>query len=107
MVLSEEVKALFLKVRRLLGAPIRPVQLEDEQLCELLDVAVGDYAEKVQNWALEVQWLNLQNQKTIQFQNTNELAYAMTGRTLDWSRPYSEWFSREVGLQQRGSYELK
>jgi hypothetical protein len=83
------------------------VQLEDEQLCELLDVAVGDYAEKVQNWALEVQWLNLQNQKTIQFQNPNELAYAMTVRTLDWSRPYSEWFSREVGLQQRGSYELK
>ena len=107
MVLTEDVKALFRTVRTMLGAPIRPVQLEDEQLCDLLDVAIGDYAEKVQNWTIEVQWLNLQNKNIFQFQNANELAYAMTVRTMDWSRDYSYWFSREVGLQQRGSYELK
>lgn len=107
MVLTEDVKALFRTVRTMLGAPIRIVQLEDEQLCDLLDVAIGDYAEKVQNWAIEVQWLNIQNKNTFQFQNANELAYAMTVRTMDWSRDYSYWFSREVGLQQRGNYELK
>jgi len=107
MVLTEDVKALFRTVRTMLGSPIRAVQLEDEQLCDLLDVAVGDYAEKVQNWVLETQWLNIQNKNTIQFQNANELAYAMTIRTMDWSRDYSYWFSREVGLQQRGPYELK
>ena len=107
MVLTEDVKALFRTVRTLLGSPVRVVQLEDEQLCDLLDVAVGDYAEKVQNWVLETQWLNIQNKNTIQFQNANELAYAMTIRTMDWSRDYSYWFSREVGLQQRGPYELK
>lgn len=107
MVLTEDVKALFRTVRTMLGAPIRIVQLEDEQLCDLLDVAIGDYAEKVQNWVIETQWLNIQNKSTIQFQNANELAYAMTVRTMDWSRDYSYWFSREVGLQQRGNYELK
>ena len=107
MVLSEEVKNLFRITRSLLGSPVRLVQLEDEQLCDLLDVAIGDYAEKVQNWAIEVQWLNIQNKNTFQFQNANELAYAMTVRTMDWSRDYSYWFSREVGLQQRGNYELK
>ena len=107
MVLTEEVKSLFRTVRTLLGAPTRAVQLEDEQLCDLLDVAIGDYAEKVQNWVIETQWLNVQNKNTFQFQNASELAYAMTVRTMDWSRDYSYWFSREVGLQQRGSYELK
>jgi len=107
MVLTEDVKALFRTVRTMLGAPIRIVQLEDEQLCDLLDVAIGDYAEKVQNWVIETQWLNIQNKSTIQFQNASELAYAMTIRTMDWSRDYSYWFSREVGLQQRGNYELK
>jgi hypothetical protein len=107
MVLTEDVKSLFRTVRTMLGAPIRIVQLEDEQLCDLLDVAIGDYAEKVQNWVIETQWLNIQNKNTFQFQNANELAYAMTVRTMDWSRDYSYWFSREVGLQQRGSYELK
>lgn len=107
MVLSEDVKNLFRLVRTTLGSPIRKVQLEDEQLCDLLDVAIGDYSEKVQNWVLETQWLNIQNKNTFQFQNANELAYAMTVRTMDWSRDYSYWFSREVGLQQRGNYELK
>lgn len=107
MVLSEEVKNLFRITRSLLGSPVRLVQLEDEQLCDLLDVAIGDYAEKVQNWVIETQWLNIQNKSTIQFQNASELAYAMTIRTMDWSRDYSYWFSREVGLQQRGNYELK
>ena len=107
MVITEEIKSLFHTVGTMLGAPIRSVQLEDEQLCDLLEVAIGDYAEKVQNWVIETQWLNLQNQKTIQFQNANDLAYAMTVRSMDWSRDYSYWFSREVGLQQRGNYELK
>lgn len=107
MELTEDVKSLFRTVRTMLGAPTRIVQLEDEQLCDLLGVAIGDYAEKVQNWAIETQWLNIQNKNTFQFQNANELAYAMTVRTMDWSRDYSYWFSREVGLQQRGNYELK
>ena len=107
MVLTEDMKSLFRTVRTMLGAPIRIVQLEDEQLCDLLDVAIGDYSEKVQNWVIETQWLNMQTKGQIQFQNASELAYAMTIRTIDWSRDYSYWFSREVGLQQRGHYELK
>ena len=107
MILTEDIKALFRTVRTMLGAPIRIVQLEDEQLCDLLDVAIGDYSEKVQNWVIETQWLNMQTKGQIQFQNASELAYAMTIRTMDWSRDYSYWFSREVGLQQRGNYELK
>lgn len=107
MVLTEDIKSLFHIVRTMLGAPIRPVQLEDEQLCDLLNVAIGDYAEKVQNWIIETQWLNVQSKDRFQFQNANELAYAMTVRTFDWSRDYSYWYSREVGLQQRGNYELK
>ena len=107
MVLTEDIKALFRTTRTLLGSPVRLVQLEDEQLCDLLDVAIGDYAEKVQNWVIETQWLNIQNKNTFQFQNANELAYAMTVRTMNWSKDYSYWFSREVGLQQRGNYELK
>ena len=107
MILTDDIRQLFHLVRVALGAPIRSIELTDDQLCSLLEIAIGDYAEKVQNWVLETQWLNIQGKNTIQFQNPNELAYAMTVRTMDWSRDYSYWFSKEVGLQQRGSYELK
>lgn len=107
MILTDDIKHLFKLVRVALGAPIRSIELTDDQLCSLLEIAIGDYSEKVQNWVLETQWLNIQNKSVIQFQNASDLAYAMTVRTMDWSRDYSYWFSREVGLQQRGSYELK
>lgn len=107
MEITNEVKELFTTIRHQLGEPIRSVQLTDEMLCSLLKVAIGDYAEKVQNWVLSVNWLNVQNTTGFQFQNPADLAYTMTVRSFQWSQQYSEWFSKEVGLQQRGKYELK
>lgn len=106
MKITDEVKHLFKVVRTKMGAPIRPIQLTDDQLCDLLEIAIGDYAEKVQNWVIQSQWLNVQG-KNMFLKNPAELAYALTTRMMDWSRDFSYWFSREVGLQQRGPWELK
>lgn len=107
MTITNEIKDLFRKVKTSCGAPIRPVQLEDEQLCDLLEMCVGDYASYVQNWVIESQWLNMAGNNTL-LTNPADLAFALSTRTLDWSRDWSEWFSREVGLQQRGTrWELK
>lgn len=106
MQITEELKNLFKIVRSQLGAPIRPIQLTDDQMCDLLEVCVGDYAGFVQNWVIESQWINLSGNNKL-LQNPADVAYALTLRTLDWSRDFSYWFSREVGLQQRGGYELK
>ena len=107
MIITDEIQHLFRLVRTACGAPVRPVQLEDEQICDLLEMCVGDYASYVQNWVIESQWLNMMgNNKFIN--NPADLAYALSIRTLDWSRDWSEWFSKEVGLQQRGTkWELK
>ena len=107
MELTQEIKDLFNIVRVKLGAPIRPIQLSDEQLCGLLEVAIGDYAEKVQNWIIQANWLNYNGQKINFLSSPQDLAYAFTTRQLDFSKDYSYWFSKEVGLQQRGSFELK
>lgn len=103
MELSKEVQKLFKIVRTKLGAPIRKVELTDEMLCDLLSVAVGDYAEKVQNFMIENNWPNLYGKNLTQ----TDFAYAMSVRTLDITRDYSYYFSKEVGLQQRGPWELK
>lgn len=107
MELTQEIKDLFKIVRVKLGAPIRQVELDDNQLCALLEVAIGDYAEKVQNWIIQANWLNM-NGKHINFlQNPQELAFAFTSRQFDFTKDYSYWFSKDVGLQQRGPWELK
>jgi len=106
MILTDSVKELFEIARHRLGAPLRPVQLTDEQMCDLLKLAIGDYTEKVENWVIQSQWINLQGKNSL-ITNPSDVAYALTRRTMDWSRDFSYWFSREVGLQQRGDYELK
>lgn len=107
MQITSELKDLFNTVRIQMGAPIRPIQLDDNQMCALLEVAVGDYAEKVQNWIIENNWLNAYGKSVATLSNPQELAYSFTIKALDMTKDFSYWFSKEVGLQQRGHFELK
>lgn len=101
--LDDDKKKLFHQVRVKFGAPIRTVELEDEQLCELLTMAVGVYAERVQNFIIENNWASLYGKSM----SNTDLAYAMSVRTLDMVKDYSTWFSKQVGLQTTGKWELK
>ena len=107
MIITDEIKDLFAKVRISLGAPIRRVELSDDQLCHILEMCVGDYASYVQNWVIESQCLNMYGNNTL-LNDPNALAFSLSTRTLDWSTEWSQFFSKEVGLQQRGTkWELK
>ena len=107
MKLNEQIQQLFKQVRTQLGAPIRPIQLTDDMLCDLMEVAIGDYASKVLNWIVEYNWLNFSGKQMKWITNPQELAMSLTQRQLDFSRDFSQWFSRDVGLSQRGPWELK
>lgn len=101
--LTEEIKNLFYRVRLELGAPVRTIHISDEDMCGLLANCVSDYAERVQNWLIENQWMNLYGKNV----TNTDMAYALSVRTFDMAKDYSYYFSKEVGLQQRGPWELK
>ena len=101
--ITSDIQSLFKKFRSAMGAPIVDVELVDEQLCDLLDMSIEDYAERVQNWLIETQWANLYGKNVTNI----EMAYALSVRTLDMSKDFANWFSKEVGLQQEGPWELK
>ena len=61
-VISEpERSKLYTKVRHVLGAPLRSVELEDEQMDTLLEFAIGDYSQYIQDWLIDTQWTSLYN----------------------------------------------
>ena len=104
MALDTEKINLFETVRAKLGAPIRKVELTDDMLCKYLEIAVQNYAEKVQNYIIEYNWASLYGQNLTNI----DIAYALSVRTLNILKDYSFYFSHEVGLQQRGTkWELK
>ena len=102
--ITKEIEELFETVRSALGAPTRSVELTDKQLCDLLKIAIEDYQEKVQNEIIANQWMGFYGKNV---SNALELSYAFMMRSLDLTKQYSYWFSKQVGLQQEGQWELK
>ena len=102
--ITDEIKDLFRKVRIALGAPVVSVELTDDQLCGLLELAIEDYSERMNNWLIETQWATLYGKNITNL----DMAFALSTRTFDLMKDYSYWFSKEVGLQQEGTkWELK
>lgn len=102
--ITDEVRQLFDRVRSILGAPVVSVELTDKQLCDLLQVAIGDYSERVQNEIIANNWMAFYGKNVA---NAKELAWGFMTRSLDLAKEYSYWFSKQVGLQQEGPWELK
>lgn len=103
MVIDDEIRELFNMAIMKIGGGIRTVEIKDEAMCELLKIALGNYSERVQFFIMESNWANLYGKKL----SNLDLAWSLSVRTMDMSREFSYYFSKQVGLQDRGPWELK
>ena len=94
---------LYTKLRHLLGAPLRSIELEDEQLDSLLELAIEDYSQYIQDWLIESQWSSLYGLNL----DTQSLSKAFITKGFDFEDRYSYAYSKIVGLQTGGDYVLK
>jgi hypothetical protein len=99
----DEKDKLFRQFRHSVGAPIRQIELTDEQLCTLLEIAIEDYAQYVQEWLIEHQWQSLFGQNI----DNIDMAFALSVRSQDFVSQYTYAYSKQVGLQINGPWELK
>ena len=104
IIISEPQRSkLYKRIRHLLGAPIRSVEIEDEMMDSLLELAIGDYSQYIQDWLIESQWTSLYNLNL----DTESLTRAFVTKSLDWETRYTYAYSKIVGLQAGGDWELK
>ena len=85
---------LYTRVRHLLGAPIRGVEIEDEMMDSLLELSIQDYAQYVNDWLIESQWTSLYGLNL----DEQSVTRAFTTRSLDWETQYTYSYSKIVGL---------
>jgi hypothetical protein len=103
-IISEPERTQFYqKVRHLLGAPLRSVELEDEMMDTLLEYSIDDYSQYVQDWLTESQWTSLYNLNL----DTQSLSRAFITKSLDYEERYQYAYSKIVGLQASGDWVLK
>jgi len=94
---------LYTKVRHVLGAPLRSVELEDEQMDTLLEFAIGDYSQYVQNFLIDSQWAQLWGLNM----DTQSLSRAFITKNFNLEERYSYAYSKIVGLQAGGDWVLE
>lgn len=103
VIAEPERSALYTRLRHLLGAPLRSIELEDEQLDSLLQLAIEDYSEQVNNWLIESQWTSLYNLNL----DNQSLSRAFITKSLDYEQRYTYAYSKIVGLQAGGDWVLE
>lgn len=98
-----ERSKIYTRVKHLLGAPIRSVEVEDEMLDSLMELSIQDYEEYIQQWLIDSQWVNLVNLNMAE----KSVARALVTRTMDFEQQFSYAYSKIVGLQTMGPWVLK
>jgi hypothetical protein len=100
---DSEKRKLFNEVRVQLAAPLRKVELTDEMLCTLTEISIEDYSSRINEWLIESQWSSLYG---VNVSNT-DLTKAFTTRGQGYEESFTYAYSKIVGLQAGGPWELK
>jgi len=98
-----EKNKIFRHITHRLGAPLRKVELTDEMLCTLLEIAIEDHSSYVNEWLIEAQWSSVYGKDV----STTDLTKSLTTRSLDYEDSFTYAYSKIVGLQASGPWELK
>ena len=94
---------LYTQVFHLLGMPVRGIELSEEQMDTFLELSLAEYEQYVSDWLIESQWSALMGLNV----DTQSLTRAFTTRSLDYETQYTYSYSKIVGLQANGPWELK
>ena len=100
---ATEKEKLFTQVLHLLGMPVRGIELTEEQMDTFLELSLSEYEQYVSDWLIESQWSALAGLDV----DTQSLTRAFTTRSLDYETQYTYSYSKIVGLQAGGPWELK
>ena len=98
-----ERSQIYTRIKHLLGAPIRSVEIEDEMMDSLMELSIQDYEQYILDWLIETNWVNLVNLDM----SVKSVAKALVTRTMDFEQQFQYSYSKIVGLQNTGPWVLK
>jgi hypothetical protein len=103
VIAEPERSKIYTRIKHLLGAPLRSVEIEDEMMDSLMELSIGDYEQYILDWLIESQWVNLVN---LDMKNQS-VANALITRTMNFEQQFQYSYSKIVGLQTVGPWALK
>jgi len=102
-IVNEEKRCLIEDVKYLLGGGIRKIEIADDAFCSLLKMSTEELTLHLQKYLVTERWANLVGKPA----NTTDICLGLTTRSLDYEYDFSIAYSKQIGQQSRGDYELK
>lgn len=103
IITQSEKDKLYTQVQHLLGAPVRGIELTEEQMDTFLELSISEYEQYTNDWLIESQWSSLAGLDI----DNQSVSRALTTRSLDYETQYTYSYSKIVGLQAGGNNEMK
>jgi hypothetical protein len=100
---TKDKEKIFKQFKNLIGSPIRSAVITDDMLDSCLELAISDYSQYVQEWLVENNWQSVFGKNI----DTTDFAFALSTRSLDFTTQSTYAYSKKVGLQTNGPWELK
>lgn len=100
---SVDQDRMFLQFRHSVGAPIRQIEITDDMLCSFLQIAIENYTQYVLEYLVEFSYQSVLGADI----TTTDFAFAFSVRSQDFVSEYTYAYSKQVGLQTNGPWELK
>lgn len=100
---SNDKLCLISKVITLLGGGITKVEIPESEWCNLISIAIEEFVMEIQKWLTVNEWSSLYGKDI----TSTDICFALTQRSIDYELSFSYAYSKQVGLQSRGNYELK
>ena len=94
LISAAERKELFKKIYDELGAPVREVQITDEQLDTLFSNALEDYSKYINEWLVDQQWSTISGLSI----EDADFSVAYATKDLNFAKSFTYAYSRQVGL---------
>ena len=93
LITTVDKNKLFLHVKHELGFPLRPFEIEDEQMDSYLEMVVEDYSSLVNSWLIQQQWIGLEGMN----KETGDFLSAFTLKSNHYMESFTYAYSRQVG----------
>ena len=79
VIAEPERTQIYTRIRHLLGAPLRGVEITDEMMDSLMELSIQDYEQYTLDWLIESNWVNLVNLNM----SEKSVAQALITRTMN------------------------
>lgn len=94
LITIKEKNKLFLKIKHLMGYPLRPFELNDEMLDTYFEVSLENYSSQINEWLTHQQWINLEG---MDLENSDFIT-AFSTKSNDYMKSFTYAYSKQVGL---------